>query len=106
MTKTSQRETNSYEKKKLKKIDREILEKVLLVLYEYGSDKRTCIARKCNMGYDKCMLYVDFLEMFGFMKKERGNDGYDEINLTEQGINFCKTKLSRKTIQKIPIEFY
>ena len=87
-------------KKILKKIDRDILDRMLVILYEYGKDKRTHIARKSDMAYDKCVLYLDFLEMFGFIKKETSKDGFEIIGLTEHGIKFCKTKLNERFAAK------
>ena len=82
----------------MKRIDREILDRIMVILYEYGKDKKSIIARKSNMGYDKFVLYLDFLEMFQFIKKETNQDGFEMIGLTENGIKFCKTKLNERFV--------
>lgn len=47
--------------------------------------KKTLLATACNMGYDKCCRYIDWLEMMGLIRKETSDDGYEELLLTEKG---------------------
>jgi hypothetical protein len=43
------------------------------------------------MGYDKCRLYLDWLEMMELVKREVNEDGFEEIILTEKG-RFLRNK--------------
>jgi predicted transcriptional regulator len=71
--------------KKIKRIDLDVLERLMLVLYENTEEKKTNIARDSKMSYDKCVSYLDVLEMMEFVKKNN-----DEKNtfygLTPAGI--------------------
>lgn len=75
-------------KRVLKRIDRNVLFRLLSVLYKIGDGKKSTIARKANMAYDNCILYLDFLEIFGFVNKSQ-KDGFEIISLTSNGINLC-----------------
>jgi len=73
--------------KKIRRVDLDVLERLLVVLYENIEEKKTNIARNSKMGYDKCVLYLDVLEMMGFVKKN--NDGKNTFySLTPTGINY------------------
>lgn len=82
------------EKNPIKRVDVDILGKILGVLYQNGECQKSVIARKCNMGYDKCVRYLDFLVFIGFIKIVKNEDDLEAVILIEPGIKFCKSKLS------------
>lgn len=77
-------------KRILKRIDREILDRILVVLYEYGKNKRTIIARHADMGYDNCVMYLNYLEMLELIKKENNEVHKEIFGLTDYGMRICK----------------
>ena len=84
----------------IKRVDVEILSKMLTVSYEQGKLHKSKLARKCNMGYDKCVKYLDFLDLIGFITSQIDEDDRELILLTESGIKFCKTKLANDSEKK------
>lgn len=95
-------------KNKIKRVDLDILERVLLTLYDLGSAKRTIISRNANMSYDKCVRYLDYLESSGFVKHEKDKTNFQIYSLTSVGIDMAKKKLlenfkEKNTINEIVI---
>jgi predicted transcriptional regulator len=80
-------------KKELKRIDWNIIKKLLNVLYTEGKMRKTALARKSNMGYDSCLLYVDWLYMLDLIRRNLDEERAEIISLSELGIIFCKRKL-------------
>lgn len=84
--------------KKIRRVDLEVLERLILVLYENMEEKKTNIARNSKMGYDKCVLYLDVLEMMEFVKKN--NNGKNTFySLTSTGIIYSH-KITNDKYQK------
>ena len=46
----------------------------------------------CNMSYDKCVLYLDWMEMMDVIEKETDKEGYTLIKLREKGIELYNKK--------------
>src|SRR3989338_9672568 len=84
------------QRKKLKRIDWDIATRILKTLYLYGNQKKTTLERLINMSYDGCILYIGWLELLGFVKKE-ADERFEMIWLTDLGINFYKTKLMEES---------
>lgn len=82
--------------KTLSRIDPNMVERIILSLYESGREKRTTISRNANMSYDKCVKYLNYLEKINFVKKEV-NDHHVVYHLEIDGINLCKIMLSQKS---------
>ena len=57
-------------KKELQRIDWRIVRRLVTSLYYNSRMKKTHIATKCNLGYDKCRLYLDWMEMMDLIKRE------------------------------------
>jgi predicted transcriptional regulator len=93
---------NQYEssKKKLKRIDWKIIKKLLNILYNEGKLKKTVLARKSNMGYNNCILYVDWLHMLDFIRRDVDDERFEIISLSELGRSFCKRKLTEEYNEK------
>lgn len=84
--------------KKLRRIDLDVLERLIMVLYESTKEKKTNIARNSKMSYDKCVLYLDVLEMMEFVKKN--DDGKNIFySLTSAGISYAN-KITNFNYQK------
>jgi len=72
-------------KRELKRIDWNTVKRVISTLYHNARMKKTLLATACSMGYDKCRLYIDWLEMMELIRKEINDDGFEELILTEKG---------------------
>ncbi|MEM3025397.1 MAG: hypothetical protein QXY25_06390 [Candidatus Nitrosotenuis sp.] len=77
-------------KKQLKRVDLDILERLIAVLYQHGMEKKSIIARNSKMSYDNCVLYLEVLEIMDFVKQEIGEEGHELLGLTTAGISFYK----------------
>lgn len=86
---------NSSEKdrRELKRIDWNIIKRLLKYLRYDGKEKKTHIAMKCNLSYDKLVLYLEWLEMIDFIKRDYDERGFECISLNENGIEFYTRKL-------------
>ena len=72
--------------KQLRKIDWHIVKRLVVFLYYNNKMKRTSLATRCNMGYDKCILYLDWMRIMDLIRKEQDNEGYELISLNEKGM--------------------
>ncbi|TLX71396.1 MAG: hypothetical protein E6L05_03685 [Thaumarchaeota archaeon] len=77
-------------KRRLKRIDWKIVRRVIAFLYYDSGIKKTNMAMKCSMSYDRCVLYLDWLNAIGLIKKELDEDGFELISLSDKGIEFYK----------------
>lgn len=82
--------------KSISKLDIHIITRIMLILYENGGIKRTSIARKTNMAYDNCKSYLDVLELIELVNKEKNENDFEIIRLTQTGVRFCKKQLNKK----------
>jgi predicted transcriptional regulator len=72
-------------KNEIQRIDWKIIERLVRLLY-YGSKlKKTHISTKCNLSYDKCCRYLDWMEVMDLITKEKNDDGFEVVHLTERG---------------------
>ena len=74
-----------YDKKKLKKVDLKIVKRLVMFLYYNSKVKRTPLAMQCNMNYDRCVLYLDWLSYMGFINKQTSKMGFEVIYLNDKG---------------------
>ena len=72
-------------KKELRRIDWKIIRRLVVLLYYNSRMKKTHVATKCNLGYNKCRLYLDWMEMMELIKRETDEDQFEVIVLTEKG---------------------
>ena len=82
------------DKKRLQKLDLGVANRLILVVYENTREKRTNIARNSKMGYDKCVLFLDALEMMDFIKKD-ATGKHVMISLTVAGHKYCRKVLCK-----------
>lgn len=67
-----------------------VIERMLKVLYNDGKTKRTNLAGKSGMNYNKCMEYVNLLLLLKWLiYVNDDNNGYHLV-LTEQGAEVMK----------------
>ncbi|MBM2819258.1 MAG: hypothetical protein HW410_940 [Nitrosarchaeum sp.] len=81
--------------KSIRRVDLDVLERLLLVLYKNTEEKKTNIARSSKMGYDKCALYLDVLERMEFAKKNTNGKNI-LYSLTSFGINYSQKIMNDK----------
>lgn len=79
-------------KRELKRISWNIVKKLLKLLYYNGRMKKTHIATKCNLSYDKCRLYLDWMDMMDLIKRETDGGGFEIISLNEKGSDIYTKK--------------
>lgn len=72
------------------------MDRILIVMYETGDGKKTTIARRTNMSYDNCLMYLEYFEAKLFVKRHTDSDGSETFALTSHGINVCKQILSEQ----------
>lgn len=88
-------EQNHSIKKHLKRIDIEILQRLLIFLYFNSKTKKTNIAMKCGMSYDKCILYLDWMKTISLIKSESIH-GFELLSLSDRGIEFFEKNFKHK----------
>jgi len=71
--------------KELRKIDWHVVKRLVVFLYYNSKMKKTGLATKCNLGYDKCVLYLDWMANMDLIKKDR-EDGFELISLNHKGM--------------------
>lgn len=82
------------DKKKLRRIDMEIIKRLLMFLYYNSKTKKTNIAMNCGMSYDKCILYLDWMKTVSLIRNEI-HDGFELISLNDRGIEFFKNNFEQ-----------
>lgn len=73
----------------LRRIDIEVVKRIIVILFEDGRQRKTKIALKSHVSYDKCLRYLNWLELMNLIKKEK-DDGFEYINLTHSGIELYR----------------
>ena len=86
--------TISTYKKELTRIDWRIVKRIVLSLYHHNKMKKTHIATKCNLAYDKCRLYLEWMDAIDLIKKEFDEDDFEVISLTERGTSLYRKKFN------------
>ena len=81
-------------KKELKRIDWGIVRRLVISLYYNNGMKKTRIATKCNLGYDKCRLYLDWMEMMELIKRGTDENEFEVIILTDKGKSLHNSKFN------------
>lgn len=84
-------------KRELKRISWPIVKKLLKLLYYNGGMKKTHISTKCNLSYDKCRLYLDWMDMMDLIKREIDDNGCQIISLNEKGSDLYIRKFKHVT---------
>ena len=80
-------------RRELKRIDWDIVKRLVILLHYNSKVKRTHIAMKCKLSYDNCLLYLDWLEIMDLIKREVDQDAFELISLSEKGEDLYLRKL-------------
>lgn len=70
---------------KIKRVNMQIVKRILDVIAETNADKRTSISLKAHLSYDKCTRYLEWLESMRLVKFIISESGHTIIKLTEHG---------------------
>lgn len=95
------------ESKQLKRVDLEIVGRILYSLIRDGPSRKTLVARSIHLNYDYFIRYLKFLEMLDFVKRECSNK-IEIINLRDRGRSFYlnrffgKEKINSKLGEQTP----
>jgi len=69
----------------IRRIDVEIVKRIIIALHDGGKERKTKIALKAHLAYDKCFKYLEWLELMGLIRKESDDQGSEFVNLTQKG---------------------
>ena len=72
-------------KRELKRIEWNIVKRLVILMHYAGRAKKTKIAMNCNMAYDKCILYLDWLETLNLISRKRDDFGFELVGLSDRG---------------------
>jgi len=72
-------------RKELRKIDWHVVKRLVVFLYYNSKTKKTNLATRCNLGYDKCIRYLDWMENMDLIRKEK-DKGTELISLNNKGM--------------------
>lgn len=93
--------------KEMDMISWQVVERLLLTFYEYGSLKKSHITSRSGLKYTSCMRYLKWLHTkMGFVEFELSVDlkQIKSIRLSSEGILFCKKRiLANKNLNSIKI---
>lgn len=84
---------NKKNNKQLKRLDVNVMGRLITSIYESGRQNKTNIARNSKLSYDKCVLYLKFLMMINFVKKDFDDNGREVFDVTQQAMSILQ-KLS------------
>lgn len=68
----------------LVRINWKIVRKIVSILHHEIKLKKSHIATKGKMGYDKCRRYLQWMEMMDLVRKDIDNDGFEMVLLTDR----------------------
>jgi predicted transcriptional regulator len=71
--------------RQLKRIQWDIVCRLIVVIHEEPRLKRTRIAMKSGLSYDKCRLYLDWMETMGIIVRDLDDQGHQVIALSVKG---------------------
>ena len=75
----------------LKKIDWKITSKIIITLYYSNGIKRTNLATKCNLSYDRFTRYLEWMMLVEFVT----------ITITSEGRFVILTEFGKRLYQKL-----
>ncbi len=81
-------------KKKLWRINWHAVEKIVVSLHEYGMMKRTTIATRCGLRYDRCRMHLEWCESLKLVRLKVDDDGSELFDLTERGVELYHEQFS------------
>ncbi|HET6458954.1 MAG TPA: winged helix-turn-helix domain-containing protein [Nitrosopumilaceae archaeon] len=66
-----------------------VIKRVLIALHESGPLKRTNLSGKTGLSYNKCIKYINFLQLMGWVEIIFDTGHY--VIITEKGIKIIET---------------
>ena len=63
--------------------------RILGFLQHNGKSKKTHVSMMCNLGYKRCIQYLNWLEMMNLIKKDIDENGSHLISVNEFGIELA-----------------
>ncbi|MEM2139831.1 MAG: hypothetical protein QXJ74_00040 [Nitrososphaera sp.] len=81
-------------KRELKRIEWSIVRRIIIILQSSPRMKKTHLAMKSGLGYDKCMLYLAWMDMLDLIRREKDEEGFQVISLSESGMNLYRTQFT------------
>src|SRR2546428_6036842 len=85
-------------KKEIRRIDWGVVKRLVKFLYYHRGIKKTNIALKCNLAYNKCVLYLDWLESIDLIQRA-DHDGYAILRLTRRSTDLFNRKRKENNIE-------
>ena len=79
-------------KNNLKRIEWRMVMRLIKVMYYDQGMKKTTVAMKCNMSYDRCVCYIGWMEMMDLIKREF-HDGFELLSLDTKGREIYQKQL-------------
>jgi len=64
--------------------------RILGFLHHNSRSKKTHISMTCNLGYKRCVQYLNWLEIMNLIKKDVDQDGSHLISVNEWGIELVQ----------------
>lgn len=83
--------TTVSDKREIKRIEWNIVKRIISILYYDVGIKKTNISMKSGLGYDKCTLYLDWMDMMELIVREDDDRGFQLIKLSQRGKNLYET---------------
>ena len=80
-------------KKEIRRIDWNIVVRIMYILHRNYEMKKSHIANKGRLGYDKCRLYLDWMEMIDLVQRKQNEDGFETIVLSDKGRTLYNEKI-------------
>ena len=84
--------------KELERVNWRTVQKIIISLYRNGMMRRTMIAMRCRLRYDKCRSHLDWCESLKLIKTKKDEDGSELMVLTDRGMEIYREQLAHKQI--------
>ncbi|OLC93249.1 MAG: hypothetical protein AUI92_03265 [Thaumarchaeota archaeon 13_1_40CM_3_38_6] len=78
-------------KKELTRINWKIVRRIVTFLHYNNRMKKTNIAMRCAMSYDRFIRYLDWMRSIDLVKKELDGGRVELISLSEKGIDLYQS---------------
>jgi len=88
-------------KRRLKRIQWDIVGRLVVIIRNNPGLKKTHIAMKSCLSYDKCGLYLEWMETMDLIKREFDEKGFQLIRLTERGNDLYLTEFEQVEEQEV-----
>ena len=76
----------------LVRINWKIVRKIVAILHHEIKLKKSHIATKGKMGYDKCSRYLQWMEMMDLVRKDIDDEGFEMVLLTDRARTLYREK--------------